>query len=416
MMVENMEIITHQEKNKIIYKKGSALIQMNASVLNTTQVRIVEVFLYNAKKSLYLDSSTRVFQTTLAEVRSLGGISNTNLKELKELIVQLRHIDIEYNMFSKDLEKWGTFSIIGSGVEINYVPSKGVAIIDYELPFQIVNQLIRPDRYGYIDLLVVKGLKDKYSIMLYFLARDYIGINSKIFDLIEFKKFIGVGDKYSIFSMLEKRVLTPAFKDVNHKTELDLSYDVIKVGKKKSKIRVYFDTKKGLLYNDGDRKAFKCETIEDKKCDTVEPKPETKLNIDKELLENLLHHGLKHDQVLFFLNNTDIGLTGIEEGFQYYLKQLDDGKINKNKSAYLYNSISKKWGERTEDQKKEDEKESFKVKLNKKVDMFENHRAHGLNKKDMVKLQNEIADMFDSIKNHGAASTWRDKDIDFIMR
>ena len=415
-MVENMEIITHQEKNKIIYKKGSALIQMNASVLNTTQVRMVEVFLYNAKKMLSLDSSTRVFQITLAEVRSLGGISNTNLKELKNLIVQLKNIDIEYNVFSKDLETWGTFSIIGTGIEINYVPSKGVVIIDYELPFQIVNQLIRPDRYGYIDLLVVKGLKDKYSIMLYFLARDYIGINSKIFDLIEFKKFIGVGDKYSIFSMLEKRVIIPAFKDVNQKTELDLSYDVIKVGKKKAKIRVYFNIRKGLLYGDGDRKVFKCEAIEDKKCDTVEPKPEQKLNIDKELYDKLITHGLKKVQISEFLNNPDIGLNGIEEGFQYYLKQLDEGKINKNKPAYLYNAINKKWGARSDEQKKDDDKEEFKKLLIKKQDMFENYERYGLNRNDLVNLKSEIVDMFKKIGNQSGVSIWENKDVDYVMR
>ena len=403
-----MEITTNQEKNKIIYKKGSALIQMNSSALNTTQVRMIEVFLYNAKQTLVKDKNARIFQITFADVRRLSGIRNTNLKELKELIMQLRHIDIEYNLFSKDLEKWGVFSIIGSGIEIDYVPSKGVALIDYELPFQIVNQLVRPDRYGYIDLLVVKGLKDKYSIMLYFLARDYVGIKAKIFNIVELKKFIGVGKKYTVFAMFEKRVIIPSFNDVNKKTEFNLSYKVIKTGKAKSKIQIYFDIKKDLLYRNVAEKEKEGKiTINDS---------EVPLNINKELYDKLINHGLKQNQISEFLNNEDIGLTGIEEGFQYYLKQLDDGKINKNKSAYLYNSISKKWGERTEEQKKEDGKTEFKKSLKDKIDMFENHRMHGLNKKDMIKLKSEIVEMFKEIGNHSAVMNWENKDVDYVMR
>jgi len=213
--------------------------------------------------------------------------------------------------------------------------------------------------------------------------------------------------------MFEKRVIKLAANEVTEKTEFIVRYNVIASGRRKDKIELKFKIRNS---NCGDK--IENNTTKEQRINIDKPKQEieTKLNIDKDLYDKLIHHGLKQNQISEFFNNPDIGLKGIEEGFNYYKRQLDSGKIHSNKSAYLFKSIKEKYGERTEDQKKEDEKESFKVKLNKKVDMFENYRIHGLSKKDMHKLKDEIIGMYETIKNYGAASTWRDKDVEFIMR
>ena len=305
--------------------------------------------------------------------------------------------------------------------EVNNSKEKRRHLIkDIKVSFDIdfIESLKVAGLFDLMDFKLFVSLKNPLSKRLYEYLPKHFADNKNefkisdglLFDKLRLKKRRYRSDKIRQFGSITRAL--GIYNNAQDKHKFSFSYKQ-KNNSKTDFLCVFTEDKSDVKVNKTQQlPKSKTEKIENKTIKESEPN----LNLDKELLEKLLHHGLKQNQISEFLNDSDVGLIGIEEGFNYYKRQLDAGKIHSNKSAYLFKSIKEKYGERTEDQKKEDEKESFKVKLNKKVDMFENHRAHGLNKKDMVELQNEIADMFDSIQNHGAASTWRDKDIDFIMR
>ena len=294
------------------------------------------------------------------------------------------------------------------------------------------------ERFGSIPLRQIVSMKSKYSIrlieILYFSSH---GLKKKVlyFSVDDLKKRLGLKqtnetidpfqEKYINFKDFNREVLERAKREFLERSPIIFTYELEKSGRKV--IGLYFYIEKnsnkktielpknidgGLLELESKVNGIELsEPPVNKQKQKEEP-----LNIDKELYDKLINHGLKQVQILEFLNNPDIGLNGIEEGFQYYLKQLDEGKINKNKPAYLYNSINKKWGERTEEQKKDDEKEEFNKLLIKKQDMFENYERYGLNRNDLVNLKSEIVDMFKKIGNHSGVSIWENKDVDYVMR
>ena len=120
-----------------------------------------------------------------------------------------------------------------------------------------------------------------------------------------------------------------------------------------------------------------------------QPEPtEVPLNIDKELYDGLVKHGITHEQISYLVNNPDIEMSNILDGYTYFKRQLDDGAINKNPSAYLYNSIIKGWGKRTPEElaneKKQKEIESARtiIKENKLIlDELDRDRSTYLDEK-----------------------------------
>ena len=352
----------------------------------------MNVCLYVAKNEIEKDENVSVFKISLWELIELTGSMETNLNRIKDEIKDLQIKFIEYNITSKGKRNWGRFPLIG-GVHIEeYERKKGFVEIKYNLPFQIIETIRKPEVYAFIDLLVVKGLKSKHSIVLYEVSRDYYKIDAKTFLTYDLKKLFGVEKKYSMFSMFEKRVLIPAVQEVSEKTEFNVKYEVITRGRKKEKVRFTFNR------NDGNIK------------ETTKPE-----KIDQELFDQLIHYGITPIQINDYLKNQEIGIECIKSGFKYFKKQLEADKIHTNQAAYLNRSIRENWGRKTKDQKGKDDKEESKNILKEKIDRFEQYRFYGLNKEDLEKLVLEISEIYKDT-NPVISKSWKERDIDFHMR
>ncbi|MBF0275732.1 MAG: replication initiation protein [Nitrospinae bacterium] len=243
------------DTREIVLKKDSALISINSCSLTTMQRKIINTFFYIVKD--YFDNSkvdelskkdhyNLTFTTDLMHLCKVCGIKKNDKSYIKKSIEDLQSKVVEYNLTGKNKQTWGVFPIV-AGVEIVYQVDTGDIRVEFGLPFQILRVILNPETYAYIDLSIVKGLNNKYSIALYEIARDYFKINSKQFAVMDLKKILGAGNKYKYFSMFEKRVLIPAIDDVNAKTEFNIEHEVIKQGRKKEFIRLHFKTKKPLL-------------------------------------------------------------------------------------------------------------------------------------------------------------------------
>ena len=143
--------------------------------------------------------------------------------------------------------------------------------------------------------------------------------------------------------------------------------------------------------------------------ETEEPEcEESPPNIPEDFYNKLLNHGLKPEQIKDFIDTPSIGITGIEEGFRYYKMQLDAAKIHTNKSAYLAHSIQKKWGDRSLEQKQDDEKERLGKLIKEKVAKWKKHRDGDLKFGENVLrvLEEEIGQMYKDV-GHPAWQKWR---------
>jgi len=86
--------------------------------------------------------------------------------------------------------------------------------------------------YSRINLAIIKGLKSKYSIILYELCRDYQNVEVPEMSIVQFKELFGIENKraYNSFVNLRVRVLDPAIKELseNPNIEFTITYKLIK--------------------------------------------------------------------------------------------------------------------------------------------------------------------------------------------
>lgn len=290
------------------------------------------------------------------------------------------------------------------------------------------------ERFGSIPLRQIVSMKSKYSIrlleILYFSSHG-LKKNTLHFSMDELKKRLGLKqtnetidpfqEKYVNFKDFNREILERAKRECIERSPITFTYDLEKKGRKV--IGLHFLLKRNpnnniidLPKNTNDRfdrieeqvnKLEVSDTQEMENTPTPESKPE--FNLDKDLLANLLHHGLKQNQISEFLNDPDIGLTGIEEGYLYFKKQSDAGKIHSNKSAYLFKSIKDKYGERNEEQKKIDRKSEISAEIKKKKELYEKHyyRMIVLGDKELELLENDLERLFKEVGHPLYKTVWK---------
>ncbi|MEZ4950648.1 MAG: replication initiation protein [Saprospiraceae bacterium] len=76
-------------------------------------------------------------------------------------------------------------------------------------------------------------MESKHSVALYELMKDYQNLNRYRCEIGNSQKADGVEDgQYSIFTMFKKRVVDKAVAEINEKTDIQLSFDLEREGRK----------------------------------------------------------------------------------------------------------------------------------------------------------------------------------------
>ena len=86
--------------------------------------------------------------------------------------------------------------------------------------------------YTSFETRSILGLKSKYAKRLYLLASQFKNTGVRYLDLTELKKQLAIFDKYDKISDLKKRVLDPAMNEISAASDLNLSYEMSKAGRK----------------------------------------------------------------------------------------------------------------------------------------------------------------------------------------
>jgi len=222
---------------EIKIKKPSAMIQTNVKKLTLTQRKIINFLIFIAQK----EGENKLYTTNIKTVRKMCKIRKTENIDLKEQFKALKKIDIEFNYLDKD--KNNVWEITGVLSMARIMMDTGKII--FEIPYGLREKIMDPNIYSPLNILLIAGLKSKYSIVLYELFRDYL--HSPTFPqltIYELKKLLGIEKgKYKEFFNFKKRVLDRAVDEINKKTDIICSYSLIKnIGNKYSHIK--FEVKK----------------------------------------------------------------------------------------------------------------------------------------------------------------------------
>ena len=185
---------------------------------------------------------------------------------------------IEYNILGKDKESWGIFAIL-SHAEIEVQGRGKRTLVSFEFPGKLLQAIKHPSIYVKLNLLVLRGLESKHSIALYEILKDYLNLGRLRLSTDAFRDLMGVQPgQYQYFTMLRKRVLDKSIHEINEKTDIKVSYELEREGRKFTAINFKMSSK--------EKDAFQFET-------------------KQEVLDKLLSLGLKKETASKLLKKHD---------------------------------------------------------------------------------------------------------------
>jgi len=102
------------------------------------------------------------------------------------------------------------------------------------------------DEFTKYDLLGVAGLRSTHSVRLYELASQFKGTGWRYIELDALRDMFCLGDAYQDWRDLKKRVIDRACKEVTAKSDLEVSYEIVKRGRSVHAIRLKIEPKDQL--------------------------------------------------------------------------------------------------------------------------------------------------------------------------
>lgn len=230
-----IQSLVSEESEKFEIKKHSATVQIGNKIA-AQQRKIYNSLLYIARDSLNTDSYADLFFIGQADLKKLSGDASTNNKQLQENLKGLMSTIVEFNVLQKNNKtKWHATTLLSEATIDN-------GKIYFGFAPTIRKTLLHPEFYVLLDLNIIKGLNSKYSIALYENARDYIEPGFPKMDIELFRKLMGVdNNKYKKFADLKKRVIDPSVEEISEKTDIKISYELFKNGRRFTKIQFFME-------------------------------------------------------------------------------------------------------------------------------------------------------------------------------
>jgi hypothetical protein len=210
-------------ENKIVLRKHRAIIQM-------TNVKAVQRKAYNVMlKQAYDHIEDDRFSISLAQLKSFAGIRDSSNKRVKESLIELMTTIVQMDIINGSPDHWKAVPLLGEVEIVN-------GTVYFDLPRTIRQAIQSPDRYAVIDLSVIKGLRSKYAIALYELAKDYQKKEIPKISIEDFRKLMGIEEgKYTNFADLKRYVINRAIEEIeqNDRIPFILEAEPIKGARRK---------------------------------------------------------------------------------------------------------------------------------------------------------------------------------------
>ena len=224
---------------ELVLKKPNQTIMISNGNITATQRKAYNVLLYKASDELRTDASKSEFFIAIADIKRMAGIKATDNWHLKKDIKSLKNIDIE---IIKDNGDWVMFNLLSQA-------EKEGDFLLYDLPKIIRDALIQNDYYTALDMMIIKTLTSKYSVIIYEIAMRYNKVEIPKFEIDEFKKLTGT-EKYKNFKDIRKRVIEPAIEEINEKSDMEISYKTFAAGRRVKEIKFKIERKDQIIIDE----------------------------------------------------------------------------------------------------------------------------------------------------------------------
>ncbi|MGO1652980.1 replication initiation protein [Senegalia sp. (in: firmicutes)] len=188
---------------------------------------------------------------------------NLNLTEQKIILYSVSKIDTAKDKFNliqlevkeitkligTDKDRYSEFSSIANGLmdkkiyfkdrpnlDIRWLASSeyvGDGIIELEFSEKLIPYLLKlKEKFTRYQLKNIINFKNKHSLRIYELMKQYQSIGKRNFELEEFKQILFLENQYERIYDFRRFVLDSAKEEINKDTDINISYETIKKGRK----------------------------------------------------------------------------------------------------------------------------------------------------------------------------------------
>lgn len=237
LLLENVlktEII-EASSNKLV-TKSNMLIEANYK-LGVVEQKIILCLASNIHPT---DSDFKTYTLPIKEFTSLLGLKGTpKYTELRKTTKELMQKVFEVRINKKVIQvAWLSY--------VAYNESEGTIDIRFD-PFLRPYLLELKKEFTSYKLENIVKLKSSYAIRIYELLKQYEKIQERTFPIDELRKMLGAEDIYPAYGNFKQRVLVPAQKELEKKTDIAFKVEEIKTGRRVSKLRfIITPVKKGV--------------------------------------------------------------------------------------------------------------------------------------------------------------------------
>jgi hypothetical protein len=237
----------------------TGLIEFNSNSLVTKSNKLIEanyklgvmeqkIILCLASNIHPTDSDFKTYTLPIKEFTNLLGLRGTpKYTELRRITKELMQKVFEVRINKKVIQvSWLSY--------VAYNETEGTIDIRFD-PFLRPYLLELKKEFTSYKLENVVKLKSSYAIRLYELLKQYEKIQERTFLLSELRKILGVEDIYPAYGNFKQRVLLPAQKELEKKTDISFTIEEIKIGRRVSKVKFVIKSIKKNI-NDGKLSLF----------------------------------------------------------------------------------------------------------------------------------------------------------------
>ncbi len=89
----------------------------------------------------------------------------------------------------------------------------------------------------------ILSLSSFYAIRIYELCKQYETIKTRIFTVEDLKRILNIKEKYKLYGDFKRKVLEIAEREINEKTDINISFEEIKTGRKVTSIKFIIKSK-----------------------------------------------------------------------------------------------------------------------------------------------------------------------------
>ena len=216
--------------NKLVIKSNKLIEARYELSLNEQKIILYAVSKLDTTKDKF-----NILELETKEFMELLDTSQFRYTEIRELVSNLMSKQVRIETDKRDLvANW-----ISS---IDYIKDTG--LIELEFSEKLIPYLLQlKERFTRYQLNNILHLKNKHSIRIYELLKQYQKIGQREFTINELKKILMLENKYKQFRDFNKSVLKLTMEEINEFTDLIIDIDYIKKGRKVESIKYKIESK-----------------------------------------------------------------------------------------------------------------------------------------------------------------------------